>query len=231
MHNVDTAFDQIRADFLASRPLAMLASGELTLAHYKSILREIYYYSREDPQIQALATVYFRGKDREQVKPFLRHAISEVGHDELALNDLRALGDDVDNLPYQAPLATTMGLIAYPFYQINYQNPIGYLGYLYFLEHLPTSSGDAIGGALTAAGVPAEAMTFLSEHFTVDVGHNQLMRSYVQELVKSDADRDAVIQGMQVTGVLYAAMLQGAIDSASKAQRLPDHSALARNAA
>lgn len=231
MYNVDQAFDQIKADFLASQPLQMLASGALSLEHYKSILREIYYYSREDPQIQALATVYFRGRDREQVKPFLRHAISEVGHDELALNDLRVLGEDVDNLPFQSPLATTMGLISYPFYQINYQNPVGYLGYLYFLEHLPTSSGDSIGGALAASGVPEEAMTFLNEHFTVDIGHNQLMRTYVQELVKSEADRDAVIQGMRVTGVLYAAMLQGAIESASQTNRLPDHSALARSAA
>ncbi|MEM1436972.1 MAG: iron-containing redox enzyme family protein [Pseudomonadota bacterium] len=231
MNAIDDAFNEIKLNFLSAAPLQTLASGELTLAHYKSVLREIYYYSREDPQIQALATVYFRGKDREQVKPFLRHAISEVGHDELALNDLRALGEDVDNLPFQSPLPTTMGLIAYPFYQINYQNPIGYLGYLYFLEHLPTSSGDSIGGALAAAGIPPEAMTFLNEHFTVDFGHNQLMRNYLQELVKSDADRDAVIQGMETTGVLYSAMLQGAIDSAEEARRLPDHSALARNAA
>lgn len=231
MSKVDVAFEKIKQDFLNSQPMQMLASGQLTLDHYKSILREIYYYSREDPQIQALAAVYFRGKDRAQVKPFLRHAIAEVGHDELALNDLRALGENPDNVPLQSPLATTMGLIAYPFYQISYQNPIGYLGYLYFLEHLPTSSGDSIGGALANAGIPAEAMTFLNEHFTVDIGHNKLMKTYVEELVKTDADLDAVILGMQATGVLYSAMLQGAIDHALDANRLPDHSALARNAA
>jgi len=228
---VAAAFEPVKQDFLESQPMQMLANGQLTLEHYKSILREIYYYSREDPQIQALAAVYFRGQDREQVKPFLRHAISEVGHDELALNDLRALGETPDELKQQSPLATTMGLIAYPFYQICYQNPIGYLGYLYFLEHVPTSSGDSIGGALTAAGIPEQAMTFLSEHFVVDVGHTRLMLSYVEDLVKTKADLDAVIHGMQTTGVLYAAMLQGAIEDAGQSSRLPDHSALARNVA
>ena len=231
MSDVDTAFEQIKQEFLNSQPMQLLASGQLTLEHYKSILREIYYYSREDPQIQALAAVYFRGQDRAQVKPFLRHAIAEVGHDELALNDLRALGETPDELPLQSPLATTMGLISFPFYQICYQNPIGYLGYLYFLEHLPTSSGDSIGGALAAAGIPQQAMTFLNEHFAVDIGHNRLMQTYVEELVKTPEDLDAVIHAMRTTGVLYAAMLQGAIEDAGESTRLPDHRAVARNVA
>ena len=65
-----------------------LAQGRITLDQYKSVLREIYHYSKEDPQIQALATVYFRGDDRGTVKMFLKHAISEIGHDRMALADL-----------------------------------------------------------------------------------------------------------------------------------------------
>ena len=154
MTEIRDAFEDARVEFMASAPLVRLASGNMSVDHYKSILREIYYYSREDPQIQALAAVYFRGPDRDLVQPFLRHALAEVGHDTLALNDLAVLGDDVSEVPQRTPLATTMGLIAFPFYQINYGNPIGYLGYLYFLEHLPTSASEAIGGALSSAGIP-----------------------------------------------------------------------------
>ena len=51
------------------------------------------------PEIQALCTAWFRGSDRELVKPFLQHAMSEIGHDQLALDDLRSLGFDTEVIP------------------------------------------------------------------------------------------------------------------------------------
>jgi hypothetical protein len=90
---IRSSFEDSIARFHASPALQALAGGQITLEHYKAILREIYHYSKEDPQIQALATVYFRGDDRDSVKMFLKHAISEIGHDQLALADLEALGE------------------------------------------------------------------------------------------------------------------------------------------
>ena len=207
-------FSQAIVHFNNSPAIAALASGELGIAHYKSILREIYHYAREDPQIQALATVYFRGKDREFVRQFLKHATMEIGHDLMALDDLKNLGEDVSSIPSSNPLPTTVGLISFPFYQINYLNPIGYLGYLYFLEYMPTQQGASYGAALVKAGVPQSAMSFLNEHMTVDVGHNKLMEGYLQTLVRNQADLDAVIYAMRATACLYAQMLLGAIQQA-----------------
>ena len=107
-------------------------AGELNTAHYAALMREIYFHTRENPQIQALATVYFRGSQRTMVKPFLRHAISEVGHDQLALKDIKALGYDVTTIPTEQPLPATTAITAFPFYQITNLNPVGYLGYLPF---------------------------------------------------------------------------------------------------
>lgn len=59
---------------------------------YASIMHETYHYTKEDPQLQALASVYFRGDDRKFVLQFLKHAASEVGHDEMALHDAVQLG-------------------------------------------------------------------------------------------------------------------------------------------
>ncbi len=193
-----------------------LAEGSIQVPQYKAVLREIYHYSKEDPQIQALATVYFRGEDRALVKMFLRHATSEVGHDQLALNDLKALGEDVSLIPTSLPLATTIALTAFPFYQIQYHNPIGYLGYLYFLEYMPTQAGAGYMGALKAAGVPDSATTFLHEHMTIDTGHNKLMKDYLSRLVHSESDIAAVKYAMRVTGYLYGEMLAGAIRSVDK---------------
>lgn len=204
-------FEVVMARFAASPALMTVAEGRITVGHYKAILREIYHYAKEDPQVQALASVYFRGKDRDTVRMFLKHAISEIGHDRMALLDMESLGEDVSAIPLTNPLPNTVALIAFPFYQIQYANPIGYLGYLYFLEHMPTAAGPLYASALVAAGIPSTALGFLNEHMTVDLAHNKLMAEYVRRLVRTESDLGAVIYAMHVTGELYAAMLWGAI--------------------
>lgn len=209
-----TVFTEAMTGFARSSAMRTLAEGRVTLDQYKSVLREIYHYAKEDPQIQALATVYFRGDDRDTVKMFLKHAISEIGHDRMALADLAALGEDISLIPLTNPLPATIALTAFPFYQIQYANSVGYLGYLYFLEHMPTAAGSTYATALAAAGVPATALTFLHEHMTVDVAHNKLMEEYITRLVRTEADLAAVSYALRVTAELYAAMLTSAIAAA-----------------
>ena len=86
--------------------------------HYKSYLEQTYHYTKNNPQIQALATVYFRGKDRDFVKLFYKHAISEVGHDLMALQDLETLGGDATVVKKQYPLPSTIALNSFVFWQI-----------------------------------------------------------------------------------------------------------------
>lgn len=210
---VNRDFRVVMEAFARSPAMRMLASGGVQLVHYKAVLREIYHYAKEDPQIQALAAVYFRGEDRRTVKMFLKHAVSEVGHELMALEDLKALGEDVSAIPTSLPLPTTIALTAFPFYQIQYHNPVGYLGYLYFLEYMPTQAGGGYVAALKAAGIPESAMTFLREHVSVDVAHNNLMQEYLRRLVRSEADLIAVTYAMRVTGHLYGEMLAGAMRS------------------
>ena len=59
------ACQTVEQRFMTSPPIERLTRGDLTLAHYASYLRETYFYTREDPQIQALCTAWFRGSDRE----------------------------------------------------------------------------------------------------------------------------------------------------------------------
>jgi len=207
-------FRGVLEKFSAAPAFLMLKRGTFTVSHYKAVLGEIYHYAKEDPQIQALATVYFRGEDRNMVKIFFKHALSEVGHDIMALEDLKALGEDVSQTPLKNPLPSTVALTAFPFYQISYRNPIGYLGYLYFLEFMPTHIGSGMSNALTAIGIPDRAMRFLREHMTVDMSHNKLMEEYLRRLIRNQEDLSAAIYAMRVTGSLYASMLQGAIETA-----------------
>ena len=204
-------FDQALERFEKSRPIQTLLSGEATAGQYCSILREIYFHTRENPQIQALATVRFRGDQRQNIKRFFQHATSEIGHDQMALDDLLALGQDVSTLPSLNPAPATAALTAFGYYQSWHLNPVGYLGYLFFLEFMPTSAGERYAAQLARSGVPTQAMTFLMEHAHVDVAHNRLMEKYIDSLIWREDDMSSVKYAIQVTGDLYAAMLDQAM--------------------
>ena len=211
MEQIQDGFQQNLGTFMGCRTIASLMEGRITVEHYKGILRQIFHHTRENPQLQALSTVYFRGRQREVIQRFYRHATSEVGHDQLALNDFKTLGGDATFVPYENPLPATLALLGYGFYEIYNRNPLGYLGYLFFLEFTPTTAGNGVMEALRVAGVPDGAMTFLKDHTVIDVGHNKLMEGYVADLVRHDWHADIVIASMQVTAKLYANMLDEAV--------------------
>lgn len=214
-------FPQLQKDFNTamqgaqqSPAVTRILSATLRPAHYQEMLRQIYFQVRENPQIQACATAYFRGHQRTQVGSFLKHATQEVGHDQLALNDLAAMHIDTTDLPARNPLPATAAVTAFAYYQIQHLNPVGYLGYLFFLEFMPTGHGAVYVQAFKHAGVPDGAFSFIQEHVTVDVAHNRLMERYVRELVVTDADYQCVRYAMQTTAKLYSRMIEDAFAEA-----------------
>lgn len=207
-------FDDAIDRFNNCEGMQRLASGEMGKAHYAAMMRETYFYTRESPQIQAAATAFFRGGQRDIVKNFLRHATSEIGHDQLALNDMAAVGFDNSGIAETRPLPSTIALTAFAYYQIYSMNPVGYLGYLYFLEFMPVRYGADYIAKLLQMQVPMEATTFLQDHSVIDVGHTQAMTSYVDALIHDQHDLDTVIYGLRVTGELYASLVSGAFASA-----------------
>ena len=169
-----------------------------------------------NPQIQAYATMFFEGNPREIVKMFYRHAISETGHDLLAMNDLMALGVKQEKIINSKPLPITKALSANVLQDIQFKNPIRYLGYLFHLEFLPTQNGPKYLEMLSKMGIPENAVTFLQEHTEVDIGHNKLMEIYVKEMVTSPKIFDEVADTMYNTAYLHKRMLDDAFANGEK---------------
>lgn len=210
MEELADAFEPVLQRYAESPAMQRIVNREVNVDHYAGYLRQVFHHTRENPQLQALATVYFRGTKRQIVKRFFGHASSEVGHDQLALRDLQSLGHDVSRIPFEQPLPATTALLSFPFYQIYNRHPVGYLGYLYFLEFLPTSSGEMYMGLLGELGIPRDAMGFIHDHATIDQAHTQMMHHYAQQLITSEHDLASVIYAMRVTGELYAEMVASA---------------------
>ena len=198
--SVIQAFEIERATFLNSLAIQRLMSGKLGVPHYGQVMRQIFHQARENPQLQALATVRFRGARRAAIGLFYRHAVSEIGHDELALADYAACGGDPAPVRIENPHPATSAVTGFAFHQIYNMNPVGYLGYLFFLEFLPTSVGNGMMAKLREAGVPDNAFTFLQDHVTVDVGHNKAMERYCELAILDSADLVSAIYALRATG-------------------------------
>jgi pyrroloquinoline quinone (PQQ) biosynthesis protein C len=191
-------------------------NGQLDVRHYKGYLHETYHHTGINPQIQAFSTLYFKGNPRDMVSLFFNHANSEIGHDLLALNDLKELGVNPDSIVNSRPLPTTMALNAFVIYVIQFLNPVGYLGYLFHLEFLPTQSGKNYLTYLKSMGVKDSALGFLKEHANIDVAHNNMMKKYLEKLVHTQRDLDDLIHVARSTCVLHQKMMEGAFELGEK---------------
>jgi Iron-containing redox enzyme len=215
---VKASFHLEQQKFLKSEVIGHLMSGAIGVPHYAQLMRQIFHQARENPQLQALATVRFRGARRDAVGIFYRHAASEIGHDELALADYAACGGNPTPVRTENPHPATSGVTGFAFHQIYNQNPVGYLGYLFFLEFLPTSVGGGMIERLRSAGVPSNAFKFLEDHVTVDVGHNKAMEKYCEILIRDEDDMSSVKYALQATSYLYTKMIEAAVDSVDDMQ-------------
>ncbi|MGE0715701.1 MAG: iron-containing redox enzyme family protein [Alphaproteobacteria bacterium] len=213
---IEESWRQVSRRFLSSPTMRRLQGCNILRDHYASYLRETYFYTRENAQLQAMCTAFFKSAQRDMVKSFLRHASSEVGHEKLALADLDVLGYETQGLAEDEPLESTILFTAFPHYAIIHRSEISYLGYLYFLEHLPTSVGESIAKTLTDIGIPVSAMSFLREHQSVDIGHNKMMKHYISSFILSENDLYEFTYCLSVVGHSFEYMLSGAFRAADE---------------
>jgi hypothetical protein len=193
--------------------MTRLQSGDFQIRHYKGFLLETYHHAGLNPQIQAFATMFFKDNPREMIGMFYKHATSEIAHDLLALNDLGALGENMEKLKQTRPLPSTAAFNAFALMQIQLVNPISYLGYLFHLEFLPTQQGRGHIERLMSLGVPETALTFLEEHATVDIGHNKMMERYIKYFVTDEKTFSDVAYALKCSCHLHYNMLAGAFEN------------------
>lgn len=191
--------------------LQKISSGQIRRCHYMGYLLETYFHAGLNPQLQAFATMYFDGNPREIVKKFFGHAMSEIGHDLIALEDLLALGAPKEFIQKQKPLASTEAYFAHAAYNIQFKSPLTYLGYLFHLEFAPTQNGRKYIQMLHSIGIPESATKFLEEHATVDIAHNKLMADYIKHFIKNENDLEIVIDATEKSVTLHSKMVSDAL--------------------
>ncbi|MEG4453284.1 hypothetical protein [Microcoleus sp. N9_A1] len=134
---------------------------------YAETLAQSYYQTSHTPRIEALALS--RCSANSIFFPFFVESLKgELGHENLALQDLQSLGYSLESFP---ELPATSSFYQSIFYLINYESPLSILGYRLPLEGFAIQDSEIILYEKILALYGESATSFYKVHALEDVSH------------------------------------------------------------
>ena len=197
------ATEQDRSTLLSLPLIRMGASGQITREAYIGFLTEAYHHVKHT--LPLLMNCGARLPERYE---WLREAVAEyieeeTGHQEWILNDIKACGADAEAVRHGKPRLPAELMVAYAYDVINRINPVGFFGMVLVLEgtsvQIATVAAEAIKSSL---GLGANAVSYLSSHGALDVGHTDFYAGLMNKLDESQ-DQAMVIHCAKVFYRLY----------------------------
>jgi pyrroloquinoline quinone (PQQ) biosynthesis protein C len=157
---------------------------------YAIYLMETYHYTRHNSRNQALIATRPENIDPRYLKFCLRHAEEEVGHELMALHDIKAMGHKVDENSLPQPLNSTTALISYLYYVSANSNPLARLGYSFWAERSYQYIRPLLTMLSDGLGIEKKAMTFFNEHSEIDIEHAKQVDETILRFAKTQNDWD-----------------------------------------
>ena len=162
-------------------------------AAYRRTMIQIFHYTRHNSVNQAAAAFRADPDDLALLRFIYGHAKEELGHERLALHDLRSLGLVAeDGSDIDPPLPATDALINYLYGVVLRDGPVPRLGYSYWAESVYPHIAPLLGAARSSLGLADRDMTFFVAHAEVDAGHAEQVRAAIRRAATTPARADAI---------------------------------------
>ena len=208
---IETASDR---EMLLSAPLVQLAlGGQLNTAQYIAFLGQAYHHVRHTtPLLMAL------GSRISKSHPWLMSSVAEyieeeIGHEQWILNDIAAAGGDPLKVADSRPALATDAMVAYAYYLIDRDNPLGFFGMVHVLEGTSVKVASAAADQIAlSTGLTSEAFTYLQSHGALDLEHVGHFEGLVNSLT-SKKDQEAVLFGAKRFYALYRAVFDAVLET------------------
>jgi thiaminase len=199
--------DAIWRDLFETSPfLRAIVGGQVTKSLYALYLLETYHYTKHNARNQALVGVRY-GDDHTYQKFCFKHAADEVGHEMMALHDVKSLGLGDAELDIPEPLPATTTLTAY-LYWISYQgNPLQRLGYSYWAEACYEYVLPMMESVMKKLNLSSGQMTFFVSHADIDEEHSCIVNDLITRKCSTPNDWEAVSAVMETSLRLTGKMM------------------------
>ena len=188
-----------------------LLSEGMSREEYLDFLEQLYHVVWHFCPTMAAAAAHC-GEDRRALRYALYHNIDdEKGHETWVLDDIRALGGDVDAVVRGKPAIPVQAMIGYNYYAAERLNPWSVLGMVHVLEEISANySGRVAKAVAERLGIADGAgFRFLSSHGTMDLHHVAGFRELVNQIT-DPRDYEAIIDAANVNYALFGALFKHA---------------------
>lgn len=188
-------WQEILSRQLASEIQKILGSGDKKL--YAMWLSQVAHMTQHTSAHQALVGTRINEITHIYAKFCFEHALEEVGHELMAINDLSKLGikaRKISDLP--APLSATQKLNAYLYFVAERAHPATRLGFSYWAEKCYPFINSMAMNTKDALGLENHQMTFFVSHAAVDEKHAMDVEKIIGQVCKTPEDWEAVATGM-----------------------------------
>lgn len=199
-----------RLQTLEAHPVmqAMLA-GQVSQQAYADFLIRLYPVVSNFCPMMAAAIGVCADRLPELRRFLYEHVHEERGHENMVLNDLRALGvTNSAHIPLQRPAPPVQALLAFNYHGIETEHPSCVLGMVYVLEILSSLYGDKVARALSRnMGLPlSSGFTFLDSHASLDEDHMAELRQLLQHDECIDASQ-CILNSIDVNFQLFTDLM------------------------
>lgn len=182
--------DASRRELEAEPKIHSMIHHGLTLPEYRAFLHDLFHIVWHFCPIMAAAASRCDDAYRTVRMELYERIEEEKGHEEWVLDDIRAMGGDIDAARTQPPSAPVQSVIGFNYWAAERQHPCSVLGMLYQLEVISSVYGGRVAGAIAKAvgrEVDSGGFRFLTSHASMDQDH----MAKLNVLVKTIADPGA----------------------------------------
>jgi uncharacterized ferritin-like protein (DUF455 family) len=172
---------------------------------YGLYLSQTYYYVVHSTRLLALAAGNMKIDDTPFHRRFLEHAHEEKGHEIMVLNDMKALGFDINDFP---ELPHTRLFWEPQYYKIEHIDPLTLMGYIIALETIACSQCPRVKKMIEGT-YPKESMSFVTTHGDDDPDHVQKAWQLINSL--PEQRKKWIEENFAQTVVAYNFMVDGIV--------------------
>ncbi|MCE2028728.1 iron-containing redox enzyme family protein [Sessilibacter corallicola] len=174
---------------------------------YASFMYELYHYTRHNSINQAVAANATSPEDRGLLKFAYKHALEELGHENMVLADLKRVGVDPDVVVESLPLPPTNALTAFIYQTALNQGAKARLGYSFWAEDCYGYIDGLLTKIRTDLQLVDKDMSFFVAHSTIDEKHSEEVEEAIAGFVHTKEEMQAVAQVADTTLYLTGKLL------------------------
>lgn len=180
---------------------------------YTSLMAQVYYYSKHNAVNQAIAATSFRSKPSNKLLKFVcKHALEEIGHENMIIMDLQSIDIDTTFLEENENcLPPTQALIGYLYHTSMNFGAFPRLGYSYWAESVYDDIAPILESMRCSLNLNDKNMNFFVAHSNIDEHHFEEVKKAIISYEFSPEEESQIIEVAEVTLYLTGQIMESVI--------------------